>query len=224
MMVRSASLSFVASNFDSARSNLEQAIQRHNGSADELTVSGSAGSSRSLGATFRVPASELDATLAELRRLGHVTNESQKGEEVSSQYVDLRARLSNARATETRLIAILTQRTGKVSDVLEVEEEIARVREEIERMEAQRKLLENQVSLATLKVEMREEYKVPLAAADSLQMRFRNAAVEGYRSLADAIVGLALFLLSWAPVTTFWGLVLASPAWLLWRRLRKRFA
>lgn len=224
MMIRSASLSFVVSDFDDSRARLEQMIERHQGSAAELTVSGYAGSPRSLGGTFRVPASELDATLADLRKLGEVTQESQKGKEVSAQYVDLQARLSNAQATESRLVAILGQRSGKVSEVLEVEREIARVRGEIERMEAQRKLLEIQVSLATLRVEMREEYKVPLAVADSLGSRFRNAAVEGYRSFVDAVVGLALFLLSWGPVTFFWGIVLILPARLLWRRLRKRLA
>ncbi len=224
MMVRSASLSFVVSDFDAGRARLEQIIQQHQGSAADLTIAGYAGSPRSLSATFRVPAIELDATLVDLRKLGQVTEESQKGEEVSAQYVDLRARLSNAQATESRLVAILGQRTGKVSEVLEVEREIARVRGEIERMEAQRRLIENQVALATLKVDMREEYKVPLAVADSLGTRFRNAAVEGYRSLADAIVGLALFLLSWGPVSVFWGTILILPSRLLWRRLRKRMA
>jgi uncharacterized protein DUF4349 len=224
MTVRTASLSFVVSDFDAARARLDQIIHQHQSSAAELTVSGYRGSPRSLNATFRVPAGELDSTLAELRNLGQVGEESQNGEEVSAQYADLQARLSNARATESRLVQILGQRTGKVSEVLEVERETARVRGEIERMEAQRKLVENQVRLAGLRIEIREEYKVPLAVADALGTRFRNAAVEGYRTLADAAVGLALLLLSWGPVTIFWAAVLISPLWLLWRRLRKRLA
>jgi uncharacterized protein DUF4349 len=48
--------------------------------------------------------------------------------------VDIEARLANGRNTEKRLGEVLRNRTGKVSDVLEVEREIARVREEIERL------------------------------------------------------------------------------------------
>jgi len=69
------------------------------------------------------------------------------------------ARLKNSRATEQRLVDILRQRPGKVSEVLEVEQEIARVRGEIEQMEADRKSLETRVQFATVKLQVNEEYK-----------------------------------------------------------------
>ena len=64
--------------------------------------------------------------------LGRVERESQSGEEVTRQHEDLVARLKNCRDTEQRLRQILQQRTGNLSDVLEVEEEIGRVRGEID--------------------------------------------------------------------------------------------
>src|SRR5262249_60889813 len=102
---------------------------------------------------------QLDATLAELKRLGHVDSESQKGEEVSQQYVDLQARLENARTTEQTLLDILRHRTGKLSDVLAVEQEIASVREEIERVEAEKKTMEKQVAFSTLNMRVTKNYK-----------------------------------------------------------------
>ena len=67
--------------------------------------------------------------------MGKVEAETQKREEVTGAHADLLAHLRNSRETEQRLQAILIQRTGKVSYVLEVEQEIARARGEIERME-----------------------------------------------------------------------------------------
>ena len=119
----------------------------------------------SVQASLRVPASELTSAAAEIARLGRVVNESQTGEEVSQQHADLVARLKTARETEARFQAILQQRTGKVSDVLEVEQNIARLRGDIEAMEAEQKGLEQRVAFATIDVNLTQEYKAPLAAA-----------------------------------------------------------
>jgi hypothetical protein len=221
MIIRTASLTLVAKDFDQARTAIETIVLRHQGHCAQLTVRGRADTGRTLTATFRVPAEQLDPVLAELRTVGPVEEESQGGEEVTQQYVDLRARLSNARNTEQRLIEILRQRTGKVTDILAVEQEIARVREGIERMDAQLKNLENQVRLASLQVRLREEYKLPLALAQtSTVTRLRNAVVEGYHSLVESVVGLVEFLLSYGPVLLFWGLILYFPVRFAWRRLR----
>ena len=134
--------------------------------------------------------------------------------------MDLTARLSNARRTEQTLLDLLANRTGKLSDVLEVEQELARVREQIERMEAELKNLQNRVSFATLQVELHEEYKAELEMAPSLGRRLWNAVVEGFRMAADSVVGLALFFLNVGPFLLLWALILFWPARYVWRRVR----
>ena len=173
--------------------------------------------------TLRVPASQLDATLAEIRNLGRVESEQQGGEEVTQQVVDLDARLANSRNTEQQLDDILRHRTGKITDVLEVEREIDRVRGDIERMEAERKSLGDRIDFATIHVWINEEYKAHLdQSAPSTLARLRNAAIEGYRNVADSVTSIALFLLSYAPVVILWSLVVFFPARYAWRRLRSR--
>ncbi len=103
---------------------MESILKKHRGYVGELKTGGAAGSGRTLNATLRVPADQLDASLTELKTLGRVESESQSGQDVTSQYVDLQARLGNARNTEQRLTDLLRQRTGKLSDVLEVEQEV----------------------------------------------------------------------------------------------------
>src|SRR5207244_6742889 len=123
---------------------------------------GAADAGRSIDAVLRLPADQLDSALAELKKMGRVESESQKGDDVTQQYVDLQARLTNARNTEQRLTDLLRRRTGKLSDVLEVEQEVARVRGEIEQMEAERKTMSNQISFATLSLNIAEDYKAQL--------------------------------------------------------------
>ncbi|HLX83466.1 MAG TPA: DUF4349 domain-containing protein [Terriglobales bacterium] len=225
MIIRTADLTLITKEFDKTRTNLEAILKRHRGYIGELKVGGSTGSGRTLIATLRVPADQLDVTLAEVKSLGRVESENQGGQDVTSQYVDLQARLANARNTEQRLTDLLRNRTGKLSDVLEVEQELDRVRGEIEQMEAERKTMANQVSFATLNATITEDYQAQLQVVPpSTSTRLGNAAVEGYRSMVDGVVSLALFLLSNGPSLLLWGAVLFFPARMLWKKLRRSFA
>jgi len=223
MIVHTAQLTLTTKEFDKARSGMEDILKRHGGYLGQLTASAYEGTGRVLEATLRVPDDQRDAVLTELRKLGRVESESQSGEEVTQQYVDLEARLSNARNAEQRLTDLLRQRTGKLSDVLAVEVEIDKVRGEIERMEAERKTLANRVTFATVNVKLMEDYKAPLQVVpDSTLARFRNAAVEGYRSMVEGVVGLLLFLLSYGPSLLLWAGLLFFPVRFLWRRRQRR--
>jgi hypothetical protein len=221
MIVRTAQLTLTTKDFDKARAGLENILKAHQGYVGQLSVSGPVGSGRTLDATLRVPADQRDAVMAELKKLGRVESESQGGEEVTSQYVDLDARLTNARNTEQRMTDLLRQRTGKLSDVLAVEVEISRVRGEIERMEAEKKTLVNRVDFATLNVKVEEDYKAQLQAVpDSTLTRFRNTAVEGYRSMIGGVINVALFVVAYGPSLLLWAALLFFPIRFAWRRIR----
>jgi len=221
MIERTASLSLTVKEMDAARAVLEDIEKRHHGYFADLNTEGQSEAGRTLTASLRVPASELDATLGELRKLGHLDEEKQGGEEVSQQHVDLYARRQNARHTEKRLTDLLTKRADKLKDVLDVERELASTREEIERMEAQLRNMEKQVSYAAIDLKLREEYKPALnLAPPATGARLRNALVDGYHSAAESALGLVLFVFQEGPTILFWLLLLFFPARWTWRKLR----
>jgi hypothetical protein len=222
MIARTAELTLATSEFDKARASLEDILKRHKGYLGQLNVNAPAGASRTLDATLRIPADQRDAAIAEVKKLGRVEAESQTGEEVTAQYADLEARLSNARNTEQRLTDILRQRTGKLADVLAVEESISRVRGEIEQMEAEKKNLTKRVEFLTLQVKLTEDYRAQLhVAPDSILGRFRNAAIAGYKFMEEGIVSLILFLLSYGPSLLVWAALLFFPARFAYKKLRR---
>jgi hypothetical protein len=221
MIVRTAMLTIVTKEFDNGRAAVELTVRRLQGYMEQLRLNAPSGAGRVLTATLRVPADRMDPALVELRKLGRVEQESQTGEEVTRQYVDLVARLGNARNTEQRLIEVLRQRTGRVADILAVEQEIVRVRGEIERMEAQRKGLETQVSFATVQLHLQEEHTAALEVAPpSTGNRLWNDLVAGYHTLAESALGLLAFLLRYGPTLLFWLVILFWPARRVWRHLR----
>jgi uncharacterized protein DUF4349 len=222
MIARTVSLSIVVKDFDAGRASLDAILARHNGYAAGLNVSTPQGAARALQASLRIPARQLAATVSELKSLGRVEAETQNGEEVTQQHADLVARLKNSRETEQRLQDVLRTRTGKVKDVLEVEEEIARVRGEIEQIEAEQKTLEHRVDFATIDLKLTEEYKAQLSnPAPSVTFQLRNATVNGFRNAFESLLGIVLFLAESGPTLLLWLGILAVPAWMLWRRYRR---
>jgi hypothetical protein len=109
---------------------------------------------------LRIPSAQFDAVVGALNQLGKVETVTVSAEDVSEEYVDLGARLANARRVEARLVEMLGKRTGKLSDVLTVEQELSRVRQEAERYEARIRWLEHRASLSSLSVSLHE--KAPL--------------------------------------------------------------
>ncbi len=221
MIARVAGLTLTTKEFDKTRGSLEEILKRYGGYLGQLQVNAPADTGRSLTATLRVPAPQLEAAMAELKKLGRVEGESQGGEEVTQQYVDLEARLANGKHTEQRLTEILTQRTGKLQDVLKVELEIDRVRGEIEQMQAEKKELSKRVAFATLNTTIQEEYQARLQATPpSTGSRFRNAGVDGYNTVVEGLISVGLFLLSAGPSLLLWAAILFFPARWAWRRFQ----
>jgi hypothetical protein len=219
-VIRTAALQLVASDFAHARGAVEVILDSVGGFADQLGVSADPGSARVLRGTLRVPGTRLTEVLTRLRALGQVTHDQQNAQDVADQLVDLDARLRSARATEQRLIDLLKQRTGKLSDVLEVEQQLTRVRLDIERLDAEKTNMSRRVAYATIDLTISEERKAGLDPGPlPLWTQIRVAAADGLQSAVDTIVGAALFALRAGPTLTLWLLLLAT-AWVVVKRVR----
>jgi hypothetical protein len=99
----------------------------------------------------------LDHFLQKIRSLGELKNQTLGSEDVTKAYFDTDARLKNAHVMEQRLIDMLKTKTGKVSDLLQVEKELGRVREEIEKMQGELKYWDSQVQFATVTISLTEK-------------------------------------------------------------------
>jgi anti-sigma factor RsiW len=222
LIARTASLSLVVKDFASVESAVKSVTARHSGYIGELNTSTPPDAAKTFSATLRIPSAQLDAALAELKQLGRVDQETQAGEEITKQYTDLVARLKNSRATEQRLLDVLRNNTGKVKDVLEVENEISRVRGEIEEMEADQRGLQSRVDFATITLSIAEEYKASLQGSPtSTSTRLHNSFVEGYRAVVENVIGLLAWLLEAGPTLILWAAILFFPARWAWKRIRR---
>jgi hypothetical protein len=222
MIARTASLTIQVKDIAGARGALDSILAKHHGYSASLTIDTPESGERHFQASLRIPAADLVSTLVDLKALGRTLNETQSGEEVTQQHADLVARLQNSRETEGRLRAILQQRTGKIEDVLQVEEEIARVRGEIESMEGEQKGLEHRVTFAGVDLKLVQEYEEHFGSSPiSTSGRLHNAFIEGLQNASGTLIGLLLFFEEYGPSILIWCALLGVPVYFAWRRYRK---
>jgi len=225
MIARSASLTLLVRDFSSSRAALDGILAKHHAYAAELKASTVEDAPRSLVAFLRVPANDLGPTLAELKSLGRLQEETQNGEEVTQQHADLIARLKNSREAEQRLQAILAQRTGKISDVLEVEQELTRVRGGIESMEGELKVLNHRIEFASVNLILNEQYQASISLPPfSVGARLRNALVAGFRNAGETVLAIVLFLAEFGLTILIWFALIAVPVIWFLRRYRRKLA
>ena len=203
--------------FESAKSKLRQIMDAEGGYITNSDFVETPNQPKRANLVLRIPAVKLATILGQVRELGRVKEEHMNSEEVTEQVVDLEARLKNARSTEQRLIDVLNNRTGKVGDILQVEQEISRTRENIERMEAQRQNLMRRVEMATVTLTLAEEFKAELQTAPVGTLRqLWNALVDGWDNFSGSILAIVFFLARYGLTLALWG----GLGWLGWRLAR----
>lgn len=145
---------------------------------------------------LRIPADKFDAVLDSLGGVGKVFGRHIDSEDVTMEYVDTSSRIKNLRQEESTLLKLL-QRTGKLSEVLEMERELSRVRGEIEQSQGRLRHLGALVSLSTIEISLAEKVQIKTTSPwGQLPAAFENALKDVERALADAI--------EWALRTGVW--------------------
>ena len=161
--------------------------------------------------TLRVPADRLNATMTAIKEsVDEVVAESQGAEDVTEQFIDLEARLTNLEALEIELRALLTEvRAQENSDpekILRVFNELSLVRGQIEGIQGQLDYLEDATALATLDVQVTQTPSAipivdePWAPVETAREALRNL-VTGLENVADWLIAFGLYALPMLLVT-----------------------
>ena len=167
---------------------------------------------------IKIPAAHFDEAINGLHPIGHLESVSVSAEDVGEEFVDVAARAVNGRKLEQRLIDILGTRTGKLSDVLAVERELARVREDIERQEGRMRYLRTRAAMSTLSVTVHE--KAPVVAGTGSGGMLAEAFRQGWRNFIGFTASTIAAMGTLLPL----GAIVGAIAWLVWRARRARRA
>src|SRR5688572_16869689 len=135
MMIRTGQAFIEVESLDPAILKVRQLAAQVNGMIANSSIIGGRDQIRQATFELKIPAGKYDETVSSLSTIGKVETVSSSAQDVGEEFVDITARVTNARRLEGRLISLLANRTASLDEVLRVERELARVREGIERYE-----------------------------------------------------------------------------------------
>lgn len=103
----------------------------------------------------RLPADKFDAFIAGLEELGTIKSRNIYTQDVTEEYVDVESQLKAMRTKEERLLSILEE-SGSLSDILEVEKELANTRSQLESLEGRLRYLDNRTDYSSIGINIQQ--------------------------------------------------------------------
>lgn len=174
-IIYTASLTVVVKQFDGVEKMVTDLVSKHGGFVSSANLGRLQGQRRRGYWTVRVPVNEFDSFLNAVGDIGVPETRTQDASDVTEEFVDITARVANKRKLEARILELLERPDDKIQHVIEVERELARVREEIERMEGRLRYLNDQTSMTTVSIEVREEQNYIPVQAPTFSNRIKSA-------------------------------------------------
>lgn len=218
MIIRTGNASIEIDSLETAISAARALASRMGGYVANTAIQSGRNQYRSASIEIKLPADRFDAALEGLSPLGKVEGVNVSTEDVGEEFTDLSARATNAHRLEARLIELIASRTGKLSDVLEIERELARVREEIERMEGRMRYLKSRAAISTLTLNIHEP--APIVGDQGSWGVLANAARQAWRNFVSLVAATIASLGVLLPV----GLVLVGTILMARKQWRRRMA
>jgi hypothetical protein len=212
MVIRTANATIKVDSLEPAVAQIRLLAARVGGYVANTEMQTGAGQLRSASLEIKVPATRFDEALAGLAPIGSLESVNVDAQDVGEEYVDVTARMENARRLERRLVELLASRTGKLKDVLDVEQALARVRQEIERYEGRLRYLRAHTATSTLTINVHEAMPVVGTAGTSVM---GEAVKQSWRNF----VALFALLVQSLGVVIPLG-ALAAAGWVATRRWR----
>ena len=197
---------------------LQRLAESSGGYVFNSTRAGSEGGPVSGQVGMRVPSGKASGVMKSIRGMGRVESENSTAEDITEEYVDLEARLKNAKSSEARLLG-LYNKAGKLSDVLAVEKELTRVRGDIESFEAKKKNWDLLTAMVTIEITLHEP-SGGFPSGHRFWSTIKDAFGKSFEVIADSFHALIVF----AAVVLPWLAVFGPIVYLLvkWRRKKKK--
>ena len=104
---------------------------------------------------LRIPQSEFDTTLTGVKAIGTVKSVSTQGEDVTEEYVDIQAQKTSYQNQLAQYNEIM-KKAVKVSDVIEIQQQIDRVQTTLNQLEGRLKYLNSRIDMSTITVTLQE--------------------------------------------------------------------
>jgi hypothetical protein len=228
-VIRNGSLALVVRNVDQASNKIRSIVEGEGGFVEKVTQTNVSGSTATI--TLRVPAESLDQSMVQIKSLAtSVDREEVQARDVTRDYVDLDARLRNARAEEERYLEIL-KRATTIKDTLDGAEKLSNVRGRIEQLQGEMNYLTSQIAMSSLEISLATDAGSTVFGVRWRPLRQAKIAtgemISGFADWADSVIAFFInlpLIVVWAGSIIALLLVTIRVLVFLWRKFGPKTA
>ncbi|MBO4450120.1 MAG: DUF4349 domain-containing protein [Clostridiales bacterium] len=204
LLIRNVSMAAETKEFEAIRKSVEDKVRELGGYIENSGISGTgnSGSLRRANYTIRVPADKLDELISTVGENCTVTSTNESTTDVTLSYVDTKARLESLRVEQKQLTELLSQ-AKDLDSIIVLQNRLTEVRYQIESAESTLRVLENQVSYATLKLNIKEVLEVKPQEAphvDTYGEKLAKTFMNSLKAIGEFFKGLLLVIVALSPV------------------------
>ncbi len=217
MIIKNGELTLIVADTDRA---LDQAtgIAVNSGGYVVSSKTWNSGDTKSATLTMGVPSDQFEAVQRQLRALAvKVQSDTSSGQDVSDEFVDLQARLTNLEATAARIRELLKD-AKDVDEALQVNLKLSEVESEIEQIKGRMQYLKDRSAFSTIVINLEPQRPTPTPAAWQPGKTVESAANSAGNLLRGLIDGAIWLVVALGPVL----IPLALVMWVIVRARRKR--
>jgi hypothetical protein len=181
--------------------------------ADEQSQSDTHGRLDRVDLTLRVPAASFERALDGLGQLGTVRHRQQSVEDVTTQVIDINARVKAQEASVASFERLLARATT-IAEIISVERQLSSRQADLDSLKQQQKWLADQTSMSTIQLTMTRPSKTVEAGTG-----FFSGFERGWHALGKSTVAVGTALGAVLPFAAVLALI-GAPAWMVVRRRR----
>lgn len=205
-LIKTGHVELEVEKIDTAYQEIDKLTKKYNGYIFEMNERND-GYLKHLDMTTKVDSKHFDQIMASFKDIGQIRSSSMNTQDVTREYIDVKARIETLTVQENTLRELLSKAT-KMSDLLQIETELQRVRQDIESAQGHLNYLSDAVSYSTIHISLQEK-TLPTSTKkeESVWERFAFNLQDGFGFWTNVLLDIIAGIIWLIPVILVFGVL-----------------
>ena len=171
--------------------------------------------------TIRVPAENLEGLVTQVKGAANVVSYNESVEDVTLAYVDMETRILTLQTERDRLLELM-EKAENMTDLLAIEARLTQVRGDLESINSQLKVLQNQVSYATVELYINQVKVYTEVEEQTVWQRIASGFTKNLKNMGEDLVDFFVWAVTYSPQLILWAGIITVVVIVIRRSFKKR--
>jgi hypothetical protein len=191
-IIKNGSLTIETNDISQAEEEIVGLTEKHEGYINDSSLNVQK-SKKVVFMAVKVPQKNFEKFFSGVKEIGNVDHSQITTRDVTTEYIDLKARLATLEAQEKRLVEMYSK-ASTIEEMLKIENELTRIRTSIENISGQIKYLDNSTDYSLLNIELYQKLDISSTAKLSFKDGW-NLFINSITLLAKGILLIWPFII-----------------------------